>query len=103
MQQGGTIFEIIEIDKDTIQVILNKRDYGRPYLTAVTYFGFWKNKALEQGLRPKDKIKTNVLIKSKPYVGKSGINRYYDQQMGKQIYIQKKAPYKVDFETGELF
>jgi hypothetical protein len=103
MQQAGTIFEIIEIDKDNIQVILNKRDYGRPYLTAITYFGYWKNKMLEQGLRPKDKIKTNILVKSKAFVGKSGVLKYYDQQLGRQIYIVKKAPYKVDFETGELF
>lgn len=98
MQQNGTIYDIIEIDNDTIKVLLNKRDFGKPYLSAVTYWGYWKKKALEQGIGIKDKIKTNVVIKSREYNGK-----YYDQQQGRQIYIVSKAKYKVDKSTGELF
>jgi hypothetical protein len=98
MQQSGTIYEIVEVDKDTIKIILNKRSFGKPYLSAVTYWGFWKNKALEQGIRPKDKIKTNVNVKSKEYNGK-----WYDSQVGRELYIVSKAPYKFDAKTGELF
>jgi hypothetical protein len=98
MVQSGTIFEIIKVNEDTIQIILNKRDRGKPYLSAITLFGYWKDKALNLGLRPKDKIKTNVRIRSNEYKGK-----YYDQQMGREIYIVDKAPYKVDVTTGELF
>jgi hypothetical protein len=98
MQQSGTIYEIVEIDKDTIKIILSKRSFGKPYLSAVTYWGFWKNKALEQGIRPKDKIKTNVNVKSKEYNGK-----WYDSQVGSELYIVSKAPYKFDATTGELF
>lgn len=98
MVQSGTIFEIIKVNEDTIQIILSKRDRGKPYLSAITLFGYWKDKALKLGLRQKDKIKTNVRIRSNEYKGK-----YYDQQMGREIYIVDKAPYKVDMTTGELF
>jgi hypothetical protein len=98
MVQSGTIFEIIKVNEDTIQIILSKRDRGKPYLSAITLFGYWKDKALKLDLKQKDKIKTNVRIRSNEYKGK-----YYDQQMGREIYIVEKAPYKVDITTGELF
>ena len=98
MQQSGTIYEILKVNEDTIQIVLSKRDRGKPYFSAITFFGYWKDKALKLGLRQKDKIKTNVRIRSNEYKGK-----YYDQQMGREIYVVEKAAYKVDITTGELF
>lgn len=98
MQITGRIYEIVTVNEKVIQIILRKKDRGKFELSALTLFGYWKDKAMEQGLRPKDKIKANFRIRSNEHKG-----RYYSEAMCREIYIVEKAPYKVDISTGELF
>jgi len=98
MQITGRIYEIIKINEKVIQIVLRKKDRGKYEFSALTLFGYWKDKAIEQELRPKDKIRANFRIRSNEYNG-----RYYSEAMCREIYIIEKAPYKVDITTGELF
>jgi len=94
----GRIYDIVKVNDKVVQIILRKRDKGKYELAALTLFGWWKDKAEELELIPKDKIKANFRIRSKEWKGK-----YYTEAVCREIYIMGKAPYKVDIHTGELF
>lgn len=98
MIKTGRIYDILEINDKVIQVIIRQRDRGKLELAAFSFYGFWKDKALEQGIRQKDKVKIQFRVRSNLYNGK-----YYTDAVAREIYIVEKAPYKFDASTGELF
>ena len=98
MQISGRIYDIVIVNEQVTQIILRKKDRGKYELSALTLFGYWKDKAMDQGLRPKDKIRANFRLRSNEHKG-----RYYTEAMCREIYIVEKVPYKVDITTGELF
>jgi hypothetical protein len=94
----GRIFDIIHVNDKVSQIILRKKDRGKYELSALTIIGWWKDKAFEQDLKPKDKIKANFRIRSNEHKG-----RYYSEAICREIYVVEKAPIKFDKKTGELF
>ncbi len=94
----GRIYDILKVSDKLWYVVLRKRDRGKYELSALTVFGWWKDKAEQLGIKPKDKIKANYRIRSKEYNGK-----YYTEAVCREIMIIEQAPFKVDIQTGELF
>jgi len=98
----GRIFEILHINDICTQIVVRKKDRGKTELWSITLYGWWKDKAMEQDLRQKDKIKVSYRVRSKEFDGKYG-RKYYDECVGRQVYVVEKAPYRLDKSTGELF
>ena len=109
----GRIFEIHIISDKVAQVIIRKKDRDKIIYQAYGVFGFWKDKLMELNLKPKDKIKANVHIKSNFFKEK---NRWYTDVFFRDVYVVEIAPIKmktsglfdgiegkVDIETGEVF
>lgn len=95
----GRIYDIVHLNDKVSQIILRKRDKGKYELAAINVIGWWKDKAInELELKPKDKIKANIRIRSNEYKGK-----YYTEAVCREIYLVEKAPIKFDAKTGELF
>lgn len=88
----GRIFEIHHLNDKSSQIVLKKKMGDKIVLVAIEVFGYWKDKALnEQGLKPKDKIKGNVYMKSRLYN-----NRYYTDVFFKDIIkVEEYAPSKI--------
>lgn len=114
MEITGRIFQINPINDKVIQVILKKKVYGKDTPIAFAVIGFWKDMVVnELKLKPKDKIKGTVILKSNLYKGK-----YYTDVNLKDIEIIHDKPkeekveytnemnfddnYIVDEETGEI-
>lgn len=107
----GRIFDIIIINEKVAQIVLKKKMNEKIVPVAISVFGYWKDRALnEMKLKPKDKIKANVYMKSNIYKGK-----YYTDVYFKEVILVEPAPkilngsslFKtdegyVDTETGEL-
>ena len=96
----GRIFDIVHISDKVAQIVLKKKDKDKFILVAISVFGFWRDKAInELKLKNKDKIKANIYMKSKLYNGK-----YYTDVYFREIYILEKATQGlfVDKETGEI-
>jgi hypothetical protein len=99
----GRIFDIVTVNEKVAQIIIRKKDKDKIVPVAISIFGYWKDKALnELKVKVKDKIKGNLYIKSKIYNGK-----YYTDVFFREIYIVEPAPIKmgdlfVDKETGEI-
>ncbi len=107
----GRIFDIVIINEKVAQIVLKKKMNEKIVPVAISVFGYWKDKALnETKLKPKDKIKANVYMKSNIYKGK-----YYTDVYFKDVILVEAAPkimngsslFKtdegiVDIETGEL-
>ena len=101
----GRIFDIVIVADNVAQIVIKKKDKEKIVPVAITILGYWKDKALkEMKLKPKDKIKGNVYLKSKLYNGK-----YYTDVFFREVYLIEPAPIKmnqslfVDKETGEVF
>ncbi len=105
----GRIFDIVIVSDKTANIILKKKMADKIVPVAITVFGYWKDKAVKE-LKPKDKIKANVYMKSKIYNGK-----WYTDVYFKEIYLIESAPKPmgrklfdmvddnmVDTETGEV-
>ena len=99
----GRIFDIITVNEKVAQIIIRKKDKDKIVPVAISIFGYWKDKALnEMKLKLKDKIKGNLYVKSRLYNGK-----YYTDVFFREIYIVEPAPINmgglfVDKETGEI-
>ena len=84
-------------------IIIRKKDKDKIYPVAIKVMGYWKDKAIKElNLKPKDKIKGNIYMRSKLYNGK-----YYTDVFFREIFVIEKAPIKfnelfVDTETGEI-
>lgn len=99
----GRVFEVIVVSDKVAQIIINKKDSkGKSIPIAISVVGFWKDKIMN--IKPKDKIRGNIYIKSNLYNGK-----YYTDVQFKEVDILEQAPIKissnmflVDKETGEV-
>jgi hypothetical protein len=114
MVYTGRIYDIVHINEKVAQIVLKKKDKDKIVPVAVTVLGYWKDKAIkEMKLKPKDKIRGNLYLKSNLHNG-----RYYTDVFFREIYLVEPAPTKmgsndknlfesedglvVDTETGEL-
>lgn len=107
----GRIFDIVVISEKVAQIVLKKKMNDKIVPVAISIFGFWKDKAInEMKLKGKDKIRGKVYMKSKIYNGK-----YYTDVYFKEIMLIEEAPKMmrsadlfetdqgvVDTETGEI-
>lgn len=107
----GRIFDIVVITEKVAQIVLKKKMNEKIVPVAISVFGYWKDRALnEMKLKPKDKIKGNVYMKSNIFKGK-----YYTDVYFKEIILVEEGPKNmsssnlfqtneglVDIDTGEL-
>jgi len=106
----GRIFDIVVLNDKVAQIVLRKKVSDKVVPVAITVFGYWKDRIInEMKLKPKDKIKGNVYMKSKLYNGK-----YYTDVYFKEVYLIEEGPKAmgsglfqtdqglVDEETGEI-
>lgn len=99
----GRIFDIVIINDKVAQIVLRKKDREKILPVSISVMGYWKDKALnELKLKPKDKIKGNLYLKSRLYNG-----RYYTDAFFREIIVIEKAPTKmgelfIDTDTGEI-
>jgi hypothetical protein len=99
----GRIFDILVLNDKVAQIVIRKKDREKIIPVSITVMGYWKDKALnELKLKPKDKIKGNVYMRSRLYNG-----RYYTDVFFREIYVIEKAPTRLgelfyDSETGEV-
>ena len=110
----GRIFDIVIVNEKVAQIVLKKKDKDKVIPVAISVIGYWKDKALkEMKLKPKDKIKGNLYLKSSLWKG-----RYYTDAFFREIYlVEKSLPSMgnkadgmfvntedgmVDTETGEI-
>jgi hypothetical protein len=118
----GRIFDIVIVSDKVAQIVLKKKMADKIVPVAIAVFGYWKDKIInEMKLKPKDKIKGNIYLKSRIYNGK-----YYTDIYFKEVYVveeyvkpfsnvgnlfeeQEKAvieeidDLRVDVGTGEVF
>ena len=118
----GRIFDIVIVSDKVAQIVLKKKMADKIVPVAIAVFGYWKDKIInEMKLKPKDKIKGNIYLKSRIYNGK-----YYTDIYFKEVYVveeyvkpfsnvgnlfeeQEKAviedidDLRVDIGTGEVF
>jgi hypothetical protein len=103
----GKIFDIVVIDENNAQIVLKKKHGDKIVPVAVTVWGHWKKRALEEKkLQPRDKIRANLYIKSKLWTGKDGRERYLTDVTFKDIdLLEKYTPSKISqpsmFRTPE--
>lgn len=96
----GRIYEIITVGDKVSQIILRKKVKDKIVPVAISVFGYWKDKMVAMNLKPKDKIRGNLYLKSKIWNGK-----YYTDVFFTAIDLLEKAPVKINernlFETQE--
>lgn len=96
MVYTGKIFDIVHINENVAQIVLRKKDKDKIVPVAVTVLGYWKDKALKElKLKPKDKIRGNLHLKSRLYNG-----RYYTDAYFREIQLIEKA---ADFGVNNIF
>jgi len=108
----GRIFDIVVLNEKVAQIVLKKKIADKIVPVAICVFGYWKDKAIkEMKLKPKDKIKGNVYLKSKIYNGKYYTDVYFKEVLLIEDAVVMKKPESglfqtdeglVDTETGEL-
>lgn len=88
MEITGRVYHINPINEKVIQVVLKKKVYGKDTPIAFAVIGFWKDVVLEKlKLKPKDKIKGTIVLKSNLYKGK-----YYTDVTLRDIEIVPDKP-----------
>jgi len=93
----GRIFEIVVVSDKVAVIVLRKKMGDKIVPVAISVFGWWKDKALnENKLKPKDKIKGNLYMKSRQWNGK-----WYTDVYFKEVYLVEPAPVKMG--ANELF
>lgn len=99
MVYTGRIYDIVHINEKVAQIILKKKDKDKIVPVAITILGYWKDKALkEMKLKPKDKIRGNLYLKSNLHNG-----RYYTDVSFREIYLVENAPTKMGYNEKNLF
>ena len=106
----GKIFDIVIINDKVAQIVLRKKMNDKIVPVAISIFGYWKQKAIEEmKIKMKDKIRGNVYMKSKIFNGK-----YYTDVYFKEIYFadtmsdepigmfKNEDGYLVDTDSGEI-
>jgi hypothetical protein len=93
----GRIFDIVIISDKVAQIVLRKKMNDKVVPVAITIFGWYKDKALnEKKLKAKDKIKGNLYMKSKLWNGKYLTDVYF-----KDVFVIEPAP--VSMGKNDLF
>lgn len=83
----GRIFDIVHINDNVSQIVLRKKDKDKIVPVAITVVGYWKDKAIKElKLKPKDKIRGNLHLKSRLYNGK-----YYTDAYFREIQLIEKS------------
>jgi hypothetical protein len=100
----GKIFDIVHISDKVAQIVLRKKQGDKFILVAISVFGYWRDKAInELKLKQKDKIKGKLYISSKLTNDKA---RYWTDVSFKEIFVLERAvnfnTLFVDKETGEI-
>lgn len=116
----GRIFDILVHSEKYAQIVLKKKVNGKIVPVAIQVFGYWKDKAIkEQHLKPKDKIKGNIYMRSKLYNGKYYTDVYFkdiilvEQHVGlsdrNTLFSQPNEPeiieedgFTIDTASGEI-
>jgi len=97
MTYSGRIYDIVSVTDLVGQIILKKKVNNKIVPVAIAIYGYWKDKAMkEMNLKPKDKIRGNLYLKSRLYNGK-----WYTDVFFKEIIVIERAPVKL--KAGELF
>lgn len=106
----GRVFDVIIISDKVAQIVLRKKLGDAVVPVAVTIFGYYKDKAInELKIKPKDKIKGNLYLKSKLYNGRYLTDVFFKELIVVESYnpsvITDPTQQKmfVDEETGEVF
>jgi hypothetical protein len=115
----GRIFEIKIISDKYAQVVLKKKMSDKIVPVAIGIFGYWKDKIInDMKLKPKDKIKGNIYMKSNLWTDKNGKEKYLTDVYFKEVYLLEEGPramgsglfhndedddIKFDPSTGEIF
>jgi succinyl-CoA synthetase beta subunit len=108
----GKIFDIVIVNDKVAQIVIRKKLGEKIVPVAVSVFGYWKDKALnELKLKPKDKIKGNLYIKSKIFNGRYYTDIFYKdiilvEEHNASVLTQSKMfdidTEEIDQETGEI-
>jgi len=83
----GRIWEIKVVNDKVAHIVLRKKMNNKIVPVAISVFGYWKDKIFEMKLKPKDKIKANIYMKSKEWNGK-----WYTDVYFREVYLIEKAP-----------
>ncbi len=110
----GRIFDILILSEKSAQIVLRKKLGDKIVPVAVEVYGYWKDKALnELKLKPKDKIKANIYLKSKMWKDKYYTDVFFKEIIRVDEYVYTKLdPMRpdlfqtddglVDTDTGEV-
>ena len=111
----GRIFDIVTVSDNVAQIVLRKKLADKIVPVAVTVFGYWKDKAIrDMKLKPKDKIKGNLYLKSRIYNGKYYTDVFFKEILlveehiktringGSEQNLFKTDDGLVDLDTGEI-
>jgi hypothetical protein len=89
----GRIFDIKIINDKYAQVVLKKKMSDKIVPVAIGVFGYWKDKIIkEMKLKPKDKIKGNIYLKSNLWTDKNGVQKYLTDIYFKEVYLIEEGP-----------
>ena len=96
----GRIYEIVSVTDNVYQIVLRKKLKDKIVPVAISVIGYWKDRMLQMGLKPKDKIRGNIFLKSRVWNEK-----YYTDVFFREINLVEKAPIKMSernlFESQE--
>ncbi len=109
----GRIFDIVHVSDKSAQIVIRKKLGDKIVPVAIEVYGFWRDKAInEQKLKPKDKIKANVYLKSRIWNNKYITDVFFKHIVKVEEYTDgiqlahnslfKTEDGMVDGETGEV-
>lgn len=97
----GKIYDIVFIDEKKIQIILKKKSGNKVVPFAITVFGYYKDRAINDlKIKMRDKIRGNIYATFFKGKDKNGVERYYPDIIMQEIFIVEPAPVKMG---GNLF
>lgn len=114
MEISGRIFHINHLSDKVIQVVLRKKVNGKQTPIAFAVLGYWKDIVLnELRLKPKDKIRATVVLKSNLYKGKYYTDvtlknielvpeKIKEDNNSNELELESMDNYIIDEETGEV-
>lgn len=103
----GRIYDIVVKNDYVLQVIIRKKYYDKLEFVCLTAIGKWKKNIEQLGLKPKDKIKGNIKLKSNQFNDKwySDImlcECVRDEKVVAAPKVKQTEQGLIDLETGEL-
>ena len=86
----GRIYDIVTVSDKVSHIVLRKKLQDKIVPVAISVFGYWRDKMVGMGLKPKDKIRANIYLKSRQWNDK-----WYTDVFFKEIHLVEKAPIKM--------